>query len=125
MTKVTKKVALQFAIDAINDYCEEDAVTAEVVAVLQNIIAQLDKRASAPKKPTKKQVANEGVKAEIVTFLSGAKEPMTVKAIAEGMGIEAWQKVSALLTQLKNDGTVVRSEVKGKAYFALANEVEG
>ena len=125
MTKVTKKVALQFAIDAINDYCEEDAVTAEVVAVLQNIIAQLDKRASAPKKPTKKQVANEGVKAEIVTFLSGAEEPMTVKAIAEGMGIEAWQKVSALLTQLKNDGTVVRSEVKGKAYFALANEVEG
>ena len=125
MTKVTKKVALQFAIDAINDYCEDDAVTAEVVGVLGNMIAQLDKRASAPKKPTKKQVANEGVKAEIVTFLSGAKEPMTVKAIAEGMGIEAWQKVSALLTQLKNDGTVVRSEVKGKAYFALANEVEG
>lgn len=119
MTKMTKKVALGIAIDAIGETNEE------AVAVLRNIIAQLEKRASAPKKPTKKQVANEGVKAEIVTFLSGAEEPMTVKAIAEGMGIEAWQKVSALLTQLKNDGTVVRSEVKGKAYFALANEVEG
>ena len=119
MTKMTKKVALGVAIEAIG------ATNDEAVAVLQNMIAQLDKRAAAPKKPSKKQVANEGVKAEILTFLNGVDEPMGAKAIAEAMGIEAWQKVSALLKQLKDEGAVVRTEVKGKALFAVATEVEG
>ena len=119
MTKMTKKVALGVAIEAIGES------NSEAVAVLENMIAQLDKRASAPKKPTKTQVANEGVKAEILTFLSAQEAPMGAKAIADAMGIEKWQKVSALLTQLKADGSVARTEEKGKALFALATEEEG
>lgn len=119
MTKMTKKVALGIAIEAIG------TANDEAVEVLQNMIAQLEKRASAPKKPTKVQIANEGVKAEILTFLSAQEAPMGAKAIADAMGIEKWQKVSALLKQLKDDGAVVRTEEKGKALFAISTEVEG
>ena len=111
--KMTKKVALGIAIEAIG------ATNVEATEVLTNMVAQLDKRAKAPKKPTKVQIANEGIKAEIVTFLNGADAPMGAKEIADGMGIESWQKVSALLKQLKDEGAVVRSEVKGKALFAV------
>jgi len=113
MTKMTKKVALNVAIEAIGE------TNAEAVEVLENMIAQLEKRASAPKKPTKKQVENVAVKEAIVTALKGAEAPMSAKAVGEALEITT-QRASALLTQLKNEGAVVRTEEKGKALFAIA-----
>ena len=77
-------------------------------------------------KPTKTQLENEGIKSVILSALS--TEPMTigelVKANAELTGFSN-QKVSALLTQLLKANAVVRTEVKGKAHYALPTEVEG
>lgn len=77
-------------------------------------------------KPTKTQLENEGIKSVILSTLS--TEPMTigelVKANAELTGFSN-QKVSALLTQLLKANAVVRTEVKGKAHYALPTEVEG
>ena len=76
-------------------------------------------------KPTKTQLENEGIKSVILSTLS--TEPMTigelVKANAELTGFSN-QKVSALLTQLLKAKAVVRTEVKGKAFYALPTEVE-
>lgn len=76
-------------------------------------------------KPTKTQLENEGIKTVILSTLS--TEPMTigalVKANAELTGYSN-QKISALLTQLLKVNAVVRTEVKGKAYYALPTEVE-
>lgn len=75
-------------------------------------------------KPTAQQVANEGIKAVIIGVLTNATEPMTINAMckenAELAGLSN-QRISALLTQLidKGNGCVVRSEVKGKAHFAM------
>lgn len=110
MTKMTKKVALTVAIEAIGES------NAEAVEVLQNMIVQLEKRASAPKKPTKKQVENECVKEAIVTLLTNAEEPMSATAVGEALGITS-QKASALLRQIDE---VVRTEEKGKAFFSIA-----
>lgn len=71
-------------------------------------------------KPTKAQVENEGIKGVILSTLSTT--PMTIaellKSNAELAGYTN-QKISALLTQLLKAEAVVRTEVKGKAYYAL------
>ena len=71
-------------------------------------------------KPTKTQLENEGIKGIILSALSTT--PMTIaellKSNAELAGYTN-QKISALLTQLLKAEAVVRTEVKGKAYYAL------
>ncbi len=66
-------------------------------------------------KPTAKQIANDGIKEQIISVLVNAEEPMTAKAIGEAVECST-QKVSALLKQMD---TVNRTVVKGKALFSL------
>ncbi len=72
------------------------------------------------RKPTKTQLENEGIKAQIIEVLSAEDKPMSIGDIGKEIDIPSNQKVSALVTQLVRAKMVVRSEVKGKAYFALA-----
>jgi uncharacterized protein YidB (DUF937 family) len=71
------------------------------------MILALDKKSS---KPTKTQVENEGIKAEILEFI--ATEPHTATEIANALGYTV-QKVSALLRQLGE--AVDKTPAKGKA----------
>ena len=72
------------------------------------------------RKPTKTQLENEGIKAQIIEVLSAEDKPMSIGDIGKEIDIPSNQKVSALVTQLVRAKMVVRTEVKGKAYFALA-----
>jgi hypothetical protein len=80
-------------------------------------------KGGADRKPTKTQLENEGIKAQIVEVLSAADQPMSIGDIGKEIGIPSNQKVSALVTQLVKAKAVVRTEVKGRAYFALPTEV--
>ena len=74
-------------------------------------------------KPTKTQLENEGIKETIVAVLTNVPITITdlVKSSADLNGYSN-QKISALLTQLLKERRVVRTEVKGKAYYALPTE---
>ena len=77
-------------------------------------------------KPTKTQIENEGIKNTIVSVLTTTPTAITdlIKSSADLAGYTN-QKVSALLTQLLKERRVVRTEVKGKAHYALpTDEVE-
>lgn len=77
-------------------------------------------------KPTKTQLENEGIKDTIVSVLTTTPTTITdlTKSSADLAGYTN-QKVSALLTQLLKERRVVRTEVKGKAHYALpTDEVE-
>lgn len=77
-------------------------------------IAKMDARNEARKassKPSKTAIANEPIKASIMSFLSKQTEPTIACVIAEGVGITT-AKASSLLRQLVEDGKVVKSEVK-------------
>ena len=77
-------------------------------------------------KPTKTQIENEGIKNTIVSVLTVTPTTITdlIKSSADLAGYTN-QKISALLTQLLKERRVVRTEVKGKAYYALpADKVE-
>ena len=105
MTKMTYVNALDVAINAVAD--------GEVKDKLIALRAQIEKKNSADRKPTKAQVANDAMKSDIVTWLT---EAHTATEVAENFGISN-QKASALLTSLVKAGTVERTVDKRKAYF--------
>ena len=96
------------------------ALNADEVAFIDHELELLAKKNSAEKKPTAVQVANEGIKAEILEGMEvGKKYTITdlmksVSACAELSN----QRVSALVRQLVTDGSVERTEEKRKAYFS-------
>ena len=76
---------------------------------------------------TKTQVANEDIKALILEELAKVGKPVSITElisesaeIAEKCG-NSNQKVSALMTQLKNAGSVVRTTEGKKALFSVAD----
>ena len=106
--KMTKKVALGIAIEAIGEK------NPEAVEVLSKMVAQLEKRATGERKPSKTQVANEGVKAEILEVLTS--EGTQCGEIAVKVGISG-QKCSALLKQLVEAGLAEKFSEKRVTYF--------
>ena len=95
---------------------------AGLVDFINHELELLAKKNSADKKPTAQQTANETIKSAIVEAME-ANRLYTVteiqKSVAECAELSN-QRVSALLRQLKDDGVVVRTEDKRKAFFSLA-----
>ena len=105
MTKMTYVNALDVAINGMADGKAKDKLIA--------LRAQIEKKNSADRKPTKAQVANDAMKSDIVAWLT---EAHTATEVAENFGVSN-QKASALLTALVKAGTVERTVDKRKAYF--------
>ena len=94
----------------------------DIVAFCEDRIAKLARK-GGEKKPTAKQVENEGIKDVIVTVLAELDNPVSATAIATDARVNVSnQRVSALLKQLVADGKVVRTEEKGKAFFSVAED---
>mgnify|MGYP002517294062 FL=1 len=95
-------------------------LSADEIAFIDHELELLAKKNSAEKKPTAVQVANEGIKADILDGMEiGKKYTITdlmkeIPACAELSN----QRVSALVRQLVADGSVERTEEKRKAYFS-------
>lgn len=105
MTKMTYVVALDVAINAV----EAGEVRDKLIALK----AQIEKKNSAERKPTKAQVANDALKADIVAWLTKAH---TATEVAEHFEVSI-NKATALLTALVKAQTVERTVEKRKAYF--------
>ena len=116
-TKITKR-------DRFNALLSIPAVQADagLVDFINHELELLAKKNSADKKPTAQQTANEAIKSAIVEAME-ANRLYTVTEIQKSVDECADlsnQRVSALLRQLKDDGVIVRTEDKRKAYFSLA-----
>lgn len=98
---------------------------AEIVAFCEHGIELLNKKSSGSAKPTKTQVENEGFKQAMLDTLAELDHPVTISElmeVCEGIAGLKNQRVSALMTQLKKAGLVVRTEDKKKAFFAIAED---
>jgi len=87
--------------------------TEDLVAFVEKQIEQLDKRKSAPRKPTATQIENESLKTVMVEVLEDHPEGLTATEVALVVEISV-QKASQLLKQLKESGLVTKVEAKGK-----------
>ena len=116
----TKKMTKREMFEQIKANYE---LTTEEVAFINHELELLAKKNSAEKKPTAVQVANEGIKENIVAGMESDKSYTItdlMKSIPECAELSN-QRVSALVRQLVADGVVVRTEEKRKAYFSLAD----
>ena len=95
----------------IVDVLTETGADETLVEAIKHEIELLDKRKGAERKPTKAQLANEALKADMVDIL--ADGPMTATDVAKATD-ESVQKISQLFRQLVADGRVTRTEGKGK-----------
>ena len=96
-----------------------------LVDFLTHKIEQADKKSDAPRKLTPQQEKNEQTKRDILANMEAGKQYTITDMLTMFNCFEPTtspQRVSALLSQLgaKGTGQVVRTEEKGKAYFALA-----
>lgn len=132
MMKLTNKIALEIALNAIENSSlanwsytqDEDRLEvskAEAMDKLTKMMEQLDKKANAEKKPTKRQMDAEQEAQILLDELREAGKAMTVSdMIAElpSCAGKSNQKVSGLLRPML--GTKVeRTEEKRKAYFKV------
>lgn len=121
--KMTKKDMFNEIINLMNG--KALAVTNdEIINFCTHEIELLNKKSSSSSgKPTKTQVENEKYKEDILATLTEVDRPMTISEImenCEGIAGLKNQRVSAIVTQLKNAHKVVRTEEKKKAYFSIA-----
>ena len=110
--------------DYFNSLLALDEVKANpnYVAFINHELELLDKKNSADKKPTAQQTANDAIKVAILdNMVEGKMYTITdiIKSVPECADLTN-QRVSALIRQLKDEGVVVRTEDKRKAYFSLA-----
>ena len=114
MEKITNVKALSIVLDT----CE---LSTEVREKLEKMKSQFEKKNSAEKKPTATQIANEGIKGVILETLGEKSMTITEMQKANSELAElSNQKISALIGQMVKSGSVVREEIKRKAYFKRA-----
>lgn len=114
--KITKRevIGMMMREDVIKD-------NATYVAYLENELALLDRKAQN-KKSTKTQVENVGIKEVILEVLANGSA-MTItemQRVNAELGALSNQKVSALVRQLVENGSVTKTVDKKKSYFSLA-----
>lgn len=117
MEKLTNVKALEFVLAN----CELPSEVAEKVSKMK---AQFEKKASGSRKPTKTQIENEGLKADILTFLASTDKGVTITdMLKECKALEGLtnQKLTSLIHQLVDEKRVTRSMDKRKAVFSLAS----
>ena len=127
MEKMTYVAALDYALDmiasAMRDIEDSDFVYAEMAQVADKLTllrAQVDKRNSAERKPTKKQTEGEGLKIQILDFLKGV-DKARCGDIADAIGATR-QRCSALLSQLVKTQDVVKTTEKRATFFSLPSD---
>lgn len=96
---------------------------AEMVAFIDHELELLNKKSSGNRKPTKTQIENESLKADIIAYLAVADCGKTIREMqADVVSIAnlSNQRVTHLLTDLVKAEKVTKTYIKRVPYFALA-----
>ena len=113
-----KKLTKKDYFEKIKEICGDNA---EIVAFCDHEIELLNRK-NSKNGATKNQVANEGIKAEIIAALANIAVPVTITEMQEkdmNMAKYSNQKLSALLRQLVDTQEVVKTTDKKKSYFSV------
>lgn len=132
--KKMKVVDKYVAIKALLNGEKAEMSVADALSFIDERIAITEKKnasgSNADRKPTATQIANEGIKEQILEVLAVAEKPMTNAEITKAIGSDQPNKICQLVAQMLTvrkgeinpNGKIVRTEEKGRAYFALATE---
>ena len=97
----------------------------ELVSFIDRELELLNRKSSSKRKPTERQVENEGLKNLIIETLMRNDTLMSIPelqdSIPELTGLKT-QRVSALLIALRKEKKVKRTYIKKVAYFSIGVE---
>ena len=120
---MTTKTTIRSQFEEIRDILVASGRN-DLAEFIDGRIAQTIKKKSAERKPTAKQVENEGFKADILAYMdadvlysAGDILKGVPSIVASGMSIN---RVSALMTQLADSGAVNKTVDKRKNFYTLA-----
>ena len=114
MEKITSKVALTYVLEN----CE---IPADITEKLEKMLESLNKKSGSGRKPTERQQENLLLR-EIVLSVVDAT-PRTVSEIQKldpTLAELSNQRMSPIVNSMVDDKLLVKSIVKGRSYFALA-----
>ena len=112
-----KKTQREFFMDAIG--VAMNAGRDDLVEFFEGRIEALNKK-TASRKPTKTQEANEALKSSILEVLTDEGQTVTEVLTKLNDNTLSNQKVSAVLRQMVEAGTVVKFTDKKKSLFKMA-----
>ena len=119
----TSKVTVRSQFEAVKAVLLETG-HADLAEFIDGRIAQTVKKNSAERKPTPKQIENDGFKQDILAWMdtdtlysAGDVLKGVPSIVASGMSIN---RVSALMTQLADAGAVNKTVDKRKNFYSLA-----
>jgi hypothetical protein len=117
MEKMTNLKAVAYVL-------ENCTLPADVAEKMEKIKASFEKKSTGERKPTATQVANEGLKGSILSYMAENPDRVfsiseLIKEVPELEGLST-QKVSPMISALVKEFKVVRIEEKRKAYFKIA-----
>lgn len=122
------KNAISIVEFAKSEYSGNDAAKIdEMIEGLNHEIELLARKASTPRKPTKTQLENEELKNAVYDYLDNEDAPRTIKDIMTDVEVVSDlsnQRVTHLLTALRNEGKVKRSIIKKVSYYEIGTEEE-
>ena len=115
MEKITSKVALTYVLKN----CETPA---DITEKLEKMIASLDKKSGGNRKPTERQRENLQLREIVLSVVDST--PRTVSEIQKldpPLSELSTQRMSPIINSMVEDMLLVKSIVKGRSYFALAD----
>jgi hypothetical protein len=121
-TKLTKKEKFNMVLAHI------PTENTELVDFIKHEIELLENKAKgSDKAKAKKNAENEKLKADLLVALAEYGEPVTVSDFHDkspsAVAMLSTSKLTHLLTALKEEGKVVRTEVKKRPFYSVAMEV--
>lgn len=118
-----KKVTKKENFEKVLEFIPEENV--ELREFIKNEIDALVRKSNTKSKAEKeKAAANESLKSALLRVLGDFDKPVTVTQLMNCEEFTGFsnQKLSAMLRQMKLEGSVIRTEEKKKAYFSLPSE---
>ena len=115
MEKITSKVALTYVLKN----CE---IPADIREKLEKMLISLDKKSGGNRKPTERQRENLQLRETVLSVVDST--PRTVSEIQKldpTLAELSNQRMSPIINSMVDDKLLVKSIVKGRSYFALAD----
>lgn len=122
-TKITLKEYFERLAKVVAEANIEEVTKKELLVFIDGRIEQINKKATAPRKAdTEKVQENEKLAQAMIDILAGNGIAMTITEIMQGDTIfdgVTNQKLTAIMTKLKNDGIVARVIDKKNAKYII------
>lgn len=115
MKTMTKPTKIEMFSQILSHLTDAD----EIAFIQHEIDLTVKKNASRSNKPTKNQIANASFADEIYNAMEDGKQYRVkdIQALVPGLSEMKIQRVSSIVTRMRNESMVTREIIKGIAYF--------